>query len=446
MCDTILATPTCSDEGFMLFGKNSDRQRNEAQAVEYFAGAEHGPGATLKCTYIEIPQVRRTHTVLLCRPFWIWGAEMGANDHGVVVGNEGLYARSPPPEAAALIGMDLLRLALERASTAAQAVDVVTTLLERHGQGGNCGHTTPSYYNNGFMIADAREAFVLETVGREWLVERVQGVRAISNRYSIDRMPLRVSAGLPALVRDSGWSDESEPRYADAITDPNKEHIGNAGARSACSTSLLNSLDRQVSVRDMMSILRDHGSGHQFHPQWRAECAVRRTLCMHAGTADRPGQTVGSMVSELRGNGAVHWVTGTAAPCMAVFKPVLMNAALPGHGPLPNDRFDLRTLWWRHERLHRAALSGDFAGFLDAIRPERDALEADSRSRVRSVMGGGTAAECSRVVGECWKAAMELEDQWLERVDHIVPAVDSSYATGWEQMNRLAGMEPFIRS
>src|SRR5690349_7113822 len=98
MCDTILASPQTTARGFMLFGKNSDRRRNEAQAVEFHARARHEPGANVRCTYITIPQVSHTHAVLLCRPFWMWGAEMGANEHGVVIGNEGLQARSPAPQ------------------------------------------------------------------------------------------------------------------------------------------------------------------------------------------------------------------------------------------------------------------------------------------------------------------------------------------------------------
>src|SRR5688572_17500682 len=121
MCDTILVPPSCTETGVMLFAKNSDRQRNEAQTVEYFPSAEHAPGVTVRCTYIDIPQFRRTHAMLLCRPFWIWGAEMGANEHGVVIGNEGLRARGADPEEPALTGMDLIRLSLERATTAAEA-------------------------------------------------------------------------------------------------------------------------------------------------------------------------------------------------------------------------------------------------------------------------------------------------------------------------------------
>lgn len=62
-----------------------------------------------QCTYIEIEQAERTHAVVLSRPAWLWGAEMGANEHGVCVGNEGVWTREPVGEGEALLGMDLVR-------------------------------------------------------------------------------------------------------------------------------------------------------------------------------------------------------------------------------------------------------------------------------------------------------------------------------------------------
>ena len=356
MCDTIVALPGSTGDRITLFGKNSDRERNEAQTVEISPRADHAPGAELACTYITIPQVRHTHAVLLCRPFWMWGAEMGANEHGVVIGNEAVHARTPPQEEPALIGMDLLRLALERAATAAEALDVITTLLARLGQGGSCGHLSPRFYHNSFIIADATEAFVLETMRRHWLVERVKGVRAISNAYSIGREADRVSADLRAEIQAAGWSNDAAPDYAAVIGDAERDLISHGRARCERSTSLLRWREGRLTAADMMAVLRDHGSAATTDPDWHPQHATARTICMHAADGERGGQTVGSLISELRASDAVHWVTGTAAPCTSIFKPVLVGIPLPSHGPRPTDRFDARTLWWMHERLHRAML------------------------------------------------------------------------------------------
>ena len=68
------------------------------------------PGSTVRTTYLEIPQAARTWDVLISRPFWMWGAEIGANQHGVVIGNEAVFTDQPYADEG-LTGMDLLRLA-----------------------------------------------------------------------------------------------------------------------------------------------------------------------------------------------------------------------------------------------------------------------------------------------------------------------------------------------
>ena len=166
MCDTIIALGNVTADGVTLFGKNSDREPNEAHHVVRIPAARHTPGEKVKCTYIEIPQIEQTYEVLLCKPFWIWGAEMGANEHGVAIGNEAVFTKIPYDKKPGLIGMDLLRLALERARTARTALDVTTNLLGQYGQGGNCGFQHATYYHNSFIIADPREAWVLETAGK----------------------------------------------------------------------------------------------------------------------------------------------------------------------------------------------------------------------------------------------------------------------------------------
>jgi hypothetical protein len=95
-------------------------------------------GSKVKCTYIEIEQAEETYEVLLLKPYWIWGAEMGCNEYGLNIGNEAVFTKEPNGKES-LIGMDMLRIALERCKTSKEAVDLIVQLLEMYGQGGNCG-------------------------------------------------------------------------------------------------------------------------------------------------------------------------------------------------------------------------------------------------------------------------------------------------------------------
>jgi ribosome-associated toxin RatA of RatAB toxin-antitoxin module len=340
MCDT--AVVVRPDR--VLFAKNSDRDPNEAQLLDWQPRRGHSPGASLRCTWIEIPQVAETWAVLLSRPFWMWGAEMGANEHGVVIGNEAVFTRRPLAKTG-LLGMDLLRLALERAESAEQAVDVITELLERHGQGGGCGHENRGFrYHNSFLVADAQGAFVVETADRHWVVEPVQGARSISNGLTVP---------------------EFAARHADRV----RTRISGSAARRACTQS---AAEAATGPADMMRMLRDHGPGNPW-PRYSRVNGAMSAPCVHAGGRVAASQTTASWVAELRPGEARHWVTATAAPCIGLFKPVRVDEPLD-LGPAPDDRADGQSLWWRHERLHRRVLA-DPERLAAPLVAERDRLE-----------------------------------------------------------------------
>ena len=71
MCDTMIVTGELAADGVTVFGKNSDREPNEAQYIAHIPAADHPAGAQVRCTYLEIPQVKHTHAVLLSKPFWM---------------------------------------------------------------------------------------------------------------------------------------------------------------------------------------------------------------------------------------------------------------------------------------------------------------------------------------------------------------------------------------
>ena len=432
MCDTLVALPSATAAATTLFAKNSDRERNEAQGLELHPARDHAEGSFVRLTYITVPQVARTRACLIARPFQMWGAEMGANDAGVAIGNEAVHSVVAASETPALTGMDLVRLGLERAGSAAEAAEVMTGLLERHGQGGNCGHLEPFFYHNSFMVADPSEAFVVETVGRWWAVQRVERVRAISNVLGIGAENRAVSPDLQAHAEAKGWCDAAG-RFdvAGRLWDPERDKATRGMERCGRATGLLAERGDRIEVLDIMRVLRDHGAAALVDPAWSPARITGRTICMHAGGGDRRSQSVGSMVSELRAATAVHWVTASSAPCLSIFKPVILPAGLPDQGAAPTDRYDAGARWWRHERGHRAAL-GAYADRTAAFAPMRDALERGFRERIdRAIAADLGTIHLRSEVDACWREADSAEDAELRGGDH---------GDSWARLSALAQM------
>jgi hypothetical protein len=277
VCDTLVALAGASATGHTLFAKNSDRPPSEAQAIELLdARIDEGP---TQCTHIEVePFGGPTHACVISRPLWCWGAEHGVNEAGVAIGNEAIYTTLDPRSApAALTGMDLVRLGLERAGSASDAVEVITDLLERYGQGGT-GHDPANgvkAYWSSFLVADSLRAFVIETSGRTWAVDEVEDVRAISNRTTI-----------PAFD-----AEHRHPRQpVERLVDP----------RWHASQAVL--AHQPVGVGALMQHLRSHDSCGE--SGW--------SVCMHV---DGVEVTTASMVAELHADGpSTAWML-LGSPC-----------------------------------------------------------------------------------------------------------------------------------
>lgn len=393
MCDTLAIV----GPNGVLFAKNSDRDANESQLLEWHPRHCYPAGGTLRCTWIEIPQARETHAVLISRPRWMWGAEIGTNEHGVTIGNEAVFTREPYAKTG-LLGMDLLRLALERAATAETAVEVIVSLLAAYGQGGSCSAERPGFtYHNSFIVADPRRAFVLETAGRHHAIEEIHGARSISNGLTI-------------------------PGFAEHHREPLKSRVAACDSRQGRTSSLAGSANE---VADLMRILRDHGTANSL-PGYSWLNGGLGAPCVHAAGLVAGSQTTASWVARLQPEKHAHWVTATAAPCTSLFKPVSVAEPLE-LGPAPGEHAD-SSLWWRHERLHRAALRNP-AHLLPLFAPERDAVEAAWLAAPPDPQSA-------------FDEAARLEARWLERVlAECVPDVRPWYVRRfWRIANRRAGL------
>jgi secernin len=451
MCDTLVAVGSATADGTTILAKNSDREPNEAQVLTYIPRARHEPGSKVKCTYIEVPQVEETYEVILSRPFWMWGCEMGANEHGVAIGNEAVFTKEPYGKEPGLIGMDMMRLALERADTARKALDVIIELLTTYGQSGNCGFQHKTYYHNSFIIADPNEAWVLETAGKYWAAERVRDVRSISNGLTIGSEWDLASPGLVEHAIEKGWCKSKEDfHFARCYSDFLYTRLDGCRPRQCRSMELLEGQKGRITPEMMMSILRDHGQRAAADPTWNPGRGwVMDTICVHASLGPtRPSQSTGSMVAHLRRDLPTYWLTGTSGTCTGIFKPVYLGGAgLPDLGPEPSGRYDGQSLWWMHERLHRAVIR-DYATRLPLYRGERDALEqafvseaAEAYERYRHVSAEERAPALQAFTASCFARAKEATQRWTEAVSaapvkHKAPLL---FTLAWNGFNKAAG-------
>lgn len=409
MCDTFAATSPATADGAVWFGKNSDREPGEAQCVEHLPEARHS-APRVRCTYVEVPQVERTFEIVISRPSWMWGCEMGANARGVTIGNEAVFTRVKL-ERTGLLGMDLQRLALERAGSAEEALAVIVELLERHGQGGVGGYRNRRFrYHNSFLIADHTQAWVLETAGPYWAAERVRGVRTISNCLTIGRQLDRVHPGAADEARRRGWLRKGQDLdFAACFGSPLYRALTGGERRRACTLRLLSS--RPVDRALMFAALRDH-AGLPPHRGW-----VMQMPCAHASwlPTRTAGQTTGSMVSRLAADGARHWMTGTSSPCLSVFKPAPT-------GPLPGAGSDPESLFWRHERLHRLTLRA-----YDAVRASFEAERQELEARALEA-ADATAA---------WAEHRDAAARWAGRAAALAPPPRGPFGWYWSRQSAL---------
>lgn len=331
MCDTQVLL---SNNG-IWFGKNSDREPQEPQALLALPAVRGDTSTHVQTTYLRIPQVPDRHAVVLSKPCWIWGAEMGFNEHGLVIGNEAIFSRQRSLEPA-LLGMDMLRLALERCRNARAAIDLIAQLLDAHGQGGPAGYADKAFhYDSSFIIADPDQAWVMETAGQKWAAKRVRRFAAISNALSLEQDHDLSNDGTYAAFRRH--DSRLMPFFAASQQ------------RRALSLECLQASADSPSMdfARMAAHLRRHYRANE-----APLAGSNRDLCMHALGPIRRSQTTGSLIVWLGAQGPRALATGTSAPCLSLYRPLQLGSVTHQLSEPPDDA----RLWHRWERVHRAAL------------------------------------------------------------------------------------------
>ncbi len=408
-CDTAVALGDTTVDGSVLLAKNSDRGSHEAQRLISVPGAEHSAGATVHCTYLTIPQVRRTAALIGSQPYWLWGFEHGMNEFGVAIGNEAIHTRDGYAETG-LLGMDLLRLGLERGTTARGALDAITFLLETYGQGGSADHHESRYYQNSFIIADPKEAWVLETSGRRWVAKRLtSGTSSISNVPTVTTTYDTSSPDLIEHAEECGWWERGRRPFdfARAYTNVENPGLPSATCRLAGTRRRLQAGGQGgLTPIAMMALLRDHGPGPNGEAaalSWPTGYEVN-TVCMHG--ADTMGATAASVVAHLTpGQRPTSWGS-MAPPCTGIFLPCWVDSGPASALATAGEEPSATSPWWRFRHLWEATASRQSPGAeVEGIRRSWAPVEAEIRGWLRDLAPDASVAARRALTERTWMLA-----------------------------------------
>jgi secernin len=329
--------------------------------------------------------------------------------------------------------MDLLRLGLERGSSATQAVEVMVALLDKYGQWGSAmaglGHEKGSY-ENAFIVGDSSGGWLLETTGRDWVARRLEaGVHSLSNQLTTRNSWDRESPGLRKSFTsptgrqklDFALEFSAHNRFARQVSHLRWKRTG----------SLLQTQIGHIGVGTMKQILRDHFEGtflegpqfHQFLPDFQ-------TICMHDSPAGFTwGNTATSFILQVDAGGRcsplLWWSYLT--PCCSVFLPMypfetelpdqVLRAGTAGvrvqqAADVKYDQFHEASLWWRMHRLV------EYVGKDPSQRygPVRKAFDAIEKECFLNVSQGASPGKVQMVLNSALdslqRAISKFEDRW----------------------------------
>ena len=429
-CDTMVALGGSTLGGNTVFAKNSDRPQDEAQPLVLVPAADHQGGFS-GTQFVDVPQVDHTNRHVGSKPYWCEGYEHGFNEHQVVIGNEALPSLLPESNEPKLVGMEVLRLGLERSKSAEEAVDVITGLVSEFGQGKFSNDAGVRTYDNIYLIADPTSAYVVECVGHDWAVKQVDSITSISNVGQIGKNADRVSPGAKSLATrlglfEMGFGGSFE--FGSAFADPANSVSGTT--RQCRSETMLGGGAGQLDVRSMMSVLTDHSDGVNPSEPQVADVAADISICLHRTEGESTGASTASLVADLCATDErlpVFW-TGLYSPCMTVFMPMFIEGDIPSSLSIGGEQESNDSPWWDFYRLTHHGL-GAGAETRANIRSELSVLQNelfesayDIAEKSRELIGNGANGAASDLLT---KYMAENAQRVISKVKSMAPATTS---------------------
>ena len=416
--------------GNTVFAKNSDRPHDEPQPLIQIEAADYSGGFS-GTQFVDVPQAAHTYRHVGSKPYWCAGYEHGYNEHQVVIGNEALPSLLLEASEPKLVGMEVLRLGLERSKSGEEAVDVITGLVSEFGQGKFSNSAGVRTYDNIFLIADPTSAYVVECVGHDWAVKKVENVTSISNISQIGEDADRMSPGVKSQATKLGLFEmEFGDKFAFSSVFADSENSLSGLARQCRSDAMLGRDAGQLDVRSMIEVLTDHSDGENPNEDRVVDVAGNLSICLHRTVGESTGASTASLVADLCATDErlpIYW-TGLYSPCMTVFLPNFIESELPGVLGIGSELESADSPWWDFYRLTQHGVKAG-AEVRSEIRSELSNLQNDlfkSAYEVakngRELIGNGAGDAAAEML---MKYMAENAQRVISKVKSMVPATAS---------------------
>jgi secernin len=228
----------------------------------------------------------------------------------------------------------------------------MTDLLERHGQGGSGQLHLEWPYHNAFLIADPREAWILETSDRHWAARPVDTLGNVTNGVAIGAEWTEGSRDLTEFAVSQGWwpAERGRVDFAAAYGDASGVPPNLCAQRRERAAGLLAEMRGRLTPAALRAALRDHYDGSVFPARREFDDPRFFSLCMHADPLDN---TTAGMVAALpskAGALAPAWVC-LGSPCMGAFIPLYLEGTVPPVLAAGSGEPEVTSPWWRMREL-----------------------------------------------------------------------------------------------
>ena len=372
-CFMIMAAKGATADGSVLVAHNNDLTGAEASLVEKTLAADHDEHEVIHFpSGLDIPQAKHTYAMLVLRIHtgYAEGDAIAINEHQVSIGggvalgmDQNEKARKADPLVEKGLTGGIRYAALERCRTARECVEWIGRMYSQHGV----------TYPSGVAIADPNEIWYIEAGGGySWAAVRVpdSAVWVQANAYRIGEIDFHdpenflSSPGLEDFAVEHGlWNPDDGPfHFARAFgrkKTPENERFSNT-RRVWRGLSLLNGdlalapddhalppfvvPTEKLTVRKLVSVLRDHYQGTDYDPYGEDAVGPREYAI---GTS----RTVHTDVVQLRSwlptdIGAVMWLGLSTAPTTMYVPFYLGIDVVPAAFSTGGDTYDPDSAFW----------------------------------------------------------------------------------------------------